>query len=199
MATHEGGHYVVPIPWTDGRSSTPNNRAQAKGRLDNLIKQLHKGDHFGKHSDKIIKRQLLEEGHKVYVEYDDGGLAAFKEKRNDLEEIKKQAEIPEREAKEQHEKAMQEAEARVQARLSSEQSEKEFRRLDVNNDGLVSVTEMTGQLTLTQTVKCHPRKQRNTRRTKKQSIMRRSTIKCGQTLRRFSRKSERKRKGRSNQ
>ena len=69
---HEGGHYVVPIPWTDGRSSTPNNRAQAMGRLDNSIKKLHKGDHFGKHSDQIIKRQLLEEGHKVYVEYDDG-------------------------------------------------------------------------------------------------------------------------------
>ena len=41
---------------------------------------------------------------------------------------------------------MQEAEARVQARLSSEQSEKAFRRLDVNTDGLVSVAEMTGQL-----------------------------------------------------
>ena len=143
---HEGGHYVVPIPWKDGRPSMPNNRAQAQGRLYNLIKQLHKGDHFGKDSDQIIKRQLLEEGHKVYVEYDDGGLAAFKEKRNDLEDIKKQADIPEREAKEQHEKDVQEAEARVQARLSSEQSETEFRRLDVNNDGLVSVTEMTGQL-----------------------------------------------------
>ena len=124
----------------------PNNRAQAQGTLDNLIKQLHKGDHFGKDSDQIIKRQLLEEGHKVYVAYDDGGLAAFKEKRNDLEDIKKQADIPEREAKEQHEKDVQEAEARVQARLSNEQSETEFRRLDVNNDGLVSVTEMTGQL-----------------------------------------------------
>ena len=143
---HEGGHYVVPIPWKDGRPSMPNNRAQAQGRLDNLIKQLHKGDHFGKDSDQIIKRQLLEEGHKVYVEYDDGGLAAFKEKRNDLEDIKKQADIPEREAKEQHEKDVQEAEARVQARLYNEQSETEFRRLDVNNDGLVSVTEMTGQL-----------------------------------------------------
>ena len=143
---HEGGHYVVPIPWKYGRPSMPNNRAQAQGRLDNLIKQLHKGDHFGKDSDQIIKRQLLEEGHKVYVEYDDGGLAAFKEKRNDLEDIKKQADIPEREAKEQHEKDVQEAEARVQARLSNEQSEKAFRRLDVNNDGLVSVTEMTGQL-----------------------------------------------------
>ena len=90
----------------------------------------------------------MDEGHKdtVYVECADGGLAVFKEKGNDLEEIKKQAEIPEREAKEQHEKAMQEAEARVQARLSIEQSEKAFRRLDVNNDGLVSVAEMTGQL-----------------------------------------------------
>ena len=145
---HEGGHYVVPIPWTDGRPSMPNNRAQSQGRLDNLIKRLHRGDQFGKYCDQIIKRQLLDEGHKdtVYVECADGGLAAFKEKGNDLEEIKKQAEIPEREAKEQHEKAMQEAEARVQARLSSEQSEKAFRRLDVNNDGLVSVAEMTGQL-----------------------------------------------------
>ena len=93
---HEGGHYVVHIPWKDGRPSMPNNGAHAKGRLYNLINQLHKMDHCGKHSDQIIKRQLLEEGHKVYVEYDDGGLAAFKEKRNDLEYIKKQAEIPER-------------------------------------------------------------------------------------------------------
>ena len=143
---HEGGQYVVPIPWKDGRPAMPNNGAHAKGRLDNFIKQLHKGDHFGKHSDQIIKRQLLEEGHKFYVEYDDGGLAAFKRKMNDLEDIKKQAEIPESEGKEQHEKDMQETEARVQARLSSEQSETEFRRLDVNNDGLASVTEMTGQL-----------------------------------------------------
>ena len=41
---------------------------------------------------------------------------------------------------------MQEAGACVQARLSSEQSEKAFRPLDVNNDGLVSVAEMTDQL-----------------------------------------------------
>ena len=40
---HEGGHYVVPIPWKDGRPSMPNNRAQAQGRLDNLIKRLQRG------------------------------------------------------------------------------------------------------------------------------------------------------------
>ena len=40
---HEAGHYVVPIPWKDGRPSMPNNRAQAQGRLDNLIKRLHRG------------------------------------------------------------------------------------------------------------------------------------------------------------
>ena len=44
---HEGGHYVGPIPWKDGRPSMPNNRAQAHDRLDNLFKRLHKRGSFG--------------------------------------------------------------------------------------------------------------------------------------------------------
>ena len=65
---HEGGHYVVPIPWKDGRPSMPNNRAQAQGRLDNLIKRLHRGDQFGKYSDQIMKLELDGYSEKVPVE-----------------------------------------------------------------------------------------------------------------------------------
>ena len=65
---HEGGHYVVPIPWKDRRPSMPNNRAQAQGRLDNLIKRLHRGDQFGKYSDQIMKLELDGYSEKVPVE-----------------------------------------------------------------------------------------------------------------------------------
>ena len=65
---HGGGHYVVPIPWKYGRPSMPNNRAQAQGRLDNLIKRLHKGDRFGKYSDQIMELELDGYSEKVPVE-----------------------------------------------------------------------------------------------------------------------------------
>ena len=65
---HEGGHYVVPIPWKDGRPSMPNNRALARGRLDNLVKRLHKVDQFDKYSDQIMKLELDGYAEKVPVE-----------------------------------------------------------------------------------------------------------------------------------
>ena len=65
---HEGGHYVVPIPWKDGRPSMRNNRALARGRLYNLVKRLHKVDRFGQYSDQIMKLELDEYSEKVPVE-----------------------------------------------------------------------------------------------------------------------------------
>ena len=66
---HEGGHYyVVPIPWKDCIPSMLKNRARAQGRLDNLIKRLHKVDQFGKYSDQIMKLELDGYSEKVPVE-----------------------------------------------------------------------------------------------------------------------------------
>ena len=65
---HEGGHYVVPIPWKDARPAMPNNRAHAQGRLDNLTKRLHRGDQFGKYCDQIMKLELDGYSEKVPVE-----------------------------------------------------------------------------------------------------------------------------------
>ena len=45
-----------------------NNRARAQGRLDNLIKRLHKVDQFGKYSDQIMKLELDGYSEKVPVE-----------------------------------------------------------------------------------------------------------------------------------
>ena len=62
--TLEHGHYVVPIPGT----LVPKNRAQAQGRLVNLISRLHKVHQFGKYTDHFMKLELDGYSEKVPVE-----------------------------------------------------------------------------------------------------------------------------------
>ena len=52
---HVKGHYVLPIPWREGRPSFPNNRAMALGRLKNLLSRLQKIGLFQKYQENIHK------------------------------------------------------------------------------------------------------------------------------------------------
>ena len=56
----ELGHYVLPVPWKNGRPNLPNNKFLAKKRLDNLLPLLQRSDILEKYGQGI--ETLLTQG-----------------------------------------------------------------------------------------------------------------------------------------
>ena len=57
----EHGHYVLPIPWRDGRPNLPNNKFVAENRLTSLTKRLARHDMTEVYDENISK--LIDSGY----------------------------------------------------------------------------------------------------------------------------------------
>ena len=55
------GHYVLPIPWKDGRPNLPNNKFVAQNRLESLTKRLARRDMTETYADNI--NQMIDRGY----------------------------------------------------------------------------------------------------------------------------------------
>ena len=63
------GHYELPIPWKDRDETLPNNYCVAKGRLDSLVKKLHRDGNYERYDEEINK--LVTQGYAEPVPVDD--------------------------------------------------------------------------------------------------------------------------------
>ena len=73
----DDGHYVLPIPWKDGRPNLPNNKVVAKHRLNSLTKRLNKSDlteTYDQNMHKLIDSGYAEQVPRGELTVDDGSV-----------------------------------------------------------------------------------------------------------------------------
>ena len=73
----DDGHYVLPIPWKDGRPNLPNNKVVAKHRLNSLTKRLHQSDlteTYDQNMHKLIDSGYAEQVPRGELTVDDGSV-----------------------------------------------------------------------------------------------------------------------------
>lgn len=127
------------------------------GRIECINNCKELGKKFREEQDKI--RQLQQEGYEKQKAYAEEGKKAVEEKTQrqgelekeietlgetvkELEAAKLEAEAPETEAKDKHQKAWDEVKAEKQARKEAEKAADAFKELDTNGDATVDLAEI---------------------------------------------------------